>query len=75
MFGSSDRAATHIVFGDGMATVSVFVSEMQENEIRQSARRGASSSFSTEIDGYQITAVGEVPPITVQLIAESMRQR
>jgi len=75
MFDSSDRATTHIVFGDGMASVSVFISEMQENEIRESAQRGASNSFSTEIDGYQITAVGEVPAETVQLIATSMRQR
>ena len=75
MFGGSDRATTHIVFGDGMASVSVFISEMQENEIRERAQRGASNSFSTAIDGYQITAVGEVPAETVQLIAKSMRQR
>lgn len=71
----SKRAVTHIVYGDGMATVSVFISEMQENEIRQSAQRGASSSYSTEVDGYQVTAVGEVPAETVRLIASSMRQR
>jgi sigma-E factor negative regulatory protein RseB len=75
MFGNPERAATHIVFSDGMAAVSVFISEMQENEIRQSSQRGASSSFSTEIEGYQITAVGEVPTATVKMIAESMRQR
>jgi len=69
------RAVTHIVYGDGMATVSVFISEMQENEIRQSAQRGASSSYSTEVDGYQVTAVGEVPAETVRLIASSMRLR
>lgn len=71
----SERDVTHIVFGDGMATVSVFISEMHDNEIRQSAQRGASSSYSIEVDGYQITAVGEVPAETVETIASSMRQR
>jgi len=75
LLDGSAGAITHIVYGDGMATVSVFISEMQENEIRQSARRGASSSYSTEIDGYQVTAVGEVPAETVRLIASSMRRR
>jgi sigma-E factor negative regulatory protein RseB len=75
LLDGSERAVTHIVYGDGMATVSVFISEMQEQEIRQSARRGSSSSFSTEVDGYQVTAVGEVPAETVKLIASSMRRR
>ncbi len=71
----SDRATTHIVYSDGMATVSVFIEEVQEQEIRRSAHRGTSNSFSTVIDGYQVTAVGEVPPETVELIATSMRRR
>ena len=75
VFPGSDQAVTHIVFSDGMTSVSVFISEMQEQEIRQSAQRGASNSYSTEIDGYQITAVGEVPPLTVETIATSMQKR
>ena len=58
-----------------VATVSVFISEMHDKEIRKSAQRGASSSYSIEVDGYQITAVGEVPAETVETIASSMRQR
>ena len=71
----SEKAVTHIVFGDGMATVSVFISEMQGSEVRKSALRGVSSSYSVAIDGYQVTAVGEVPPATVEAIASSMRRR
>jgi sigma-E factor negative regulatory protein RseB len=71
----SEHALTHIVYSDGMASVSVFISEVLEDEIRQSAQRGTSNSFSTAVDGYQITAVGEVPPQTVEMIATSMRQR
>jgi negative regulator of sigma E activity len=35
---------------------------------------GASNSYSTVIDGYRVTAVGQVPQITVEQIAKSMRQ-
>lgn len=71
----AEGTVTHIVYSDGMAAVSVFISQMQEDEIRQRAQRGTSASFSTALNGYQITAVGEVPAETVELIATSMRQR
>ncbi|HWM27221.1 MAG TPA: MucB/RseB C-terminal domain-containing protein [Woeseiaceae bacterium] len=65
---------THIVYGDGLATVSVFIAGKQEQEIARRSSIGASSSFSLQTDDYQITAVGEVPAETVQRIASSMRQ-
>lgn len=66
---------THIVYGDGLATVSVFIAEKQEQEIARRASVGVSNSYSIEVDGHQITAVGEVPSITVQRIATSMGRR
>jgi sigma-E factor negative regulatory protein RseB len=66
---------THIVYGDGLATVSVFIAEKQEQEIARRSSVGASSSFSMQTDDHQITAVGEVPPATVQRIASSMRRQ
>ena len=68
----------HLVFSDGLASVSVFVEVRPADgagtttEVR-SARLGSSSAFSTTINGYKITAVGEVPPATVQLIASQVR--
>ena len=69
----------HLVFTDGLASVSVFI-EMhatppgagQVTEVR-AARVGSSSAFSTVVDGHKITAVGEVPPATVRLIATQVR--
>jgi sigma-E factor negative regulatory protein RseB len=69
----------HLVFSDGLASVSVFI-EMhafaatagQVTEVR-AARVGSSSAFSTVIDGHKITAVGEVPEATVRLIASQVR--
>jgi sigma-E factor negative regulatory protein RseB len=71
----ADTPVTHIVYGDGLATVSVFIAENQEQEIARRSNVGASSSFSFESGDYQITAVGEVPAETVQRIASSMRLR
>ncbi|MGH8195465.1 MAG: MucB/RseB C-terminal domain-containing protein [Woeseiaceae bacterium] len=71
----ADAPVTHIVYGDGVATVSVFIAERQDQPIARRANVGASNSFSIEIDRHQVTAVGEVPSETVQRIATSMRRR
>ena len=65
---------THIVYSDGVASVSVFIESPNGDENEGWAALGASNSFSVVVDGYQVTAVGEVPGITVQRIAASMRQ-
>jgi sigma-E factor negative regulatory protein RseB len=71
----ADTPVTHIVYGDGLATVSVFIAENEDQEIARRSNVGASTSFSFESGDYQITAVGEVPAETVQRIASSMRLR
>ncbi len=69
----------HLVFTDGMASVSVFVETQQKAapgqavEEEESATLGSSSAFSTVIDGHKVTAVGEVPPATVRFIANSVK--
>jgi sigma-E factor negative regulatory protein RseB len=71
----ADEPVTHIVYGDGLATVSVFIAEGQDQSIARRSAMGASNSFSIEIGDHQVTAVGEVPSETVQRIATSMRLR
>jgi sigma-E factor negative regulatory protein RseB len=66
---------THIVYSDGLATVSVFVTAQQDRDIAEHHRVGAANSYSTLVDEHQVTAVGEVPAVTVQRIARAMRQR
>jgi sigma-E factor negative regulatory protein RseB len=67
----------HLVFTDGFASVSVFVEvqqgQAQPSAVAQSAAVGSSSAYSTVIDGHKITAVGEVPPATVQFIATQVK--
>ena len=73
----SSAAVTHLVFSDGLASVSVFV-ESDERDSRDdpatdSTSLGSSSAFSTTVDGHRVTAIGEVPPDTVRAIARSLR--
>lgn len=75
--GQSDPV-DHMVFSDGLASVSVFVEVYSSPPganvpVVESARVGSSSAFSTIIDGHKITAVGEVPPVTVRFIANSVK--
>ncbi|MGH8209696.1 MAG: MucB/RseB C-terminal domain-containing protein [Steroidobacteraceae bacterium] len=77
--GSTDPV-DHLVFTDGLASVSVFVEVKPQANTSpenppgdESARVGSSSAFSTVIDGHKVTAVGEVPPATVRFIANSVQ--
>ena len=70
----------HLVFSDGLASVSVFV-EIQSRaaparpQVAGVGHVGSSSAFSTVVDGHKVTAVGEVPPATVRFIAAQVKAR
>lgn len=77
------KPSSHLVFTDGLASVSVFVEKADAPKVvsrdgtpRKSlgpAQLGAAAAYTALIEGHRITAVGEVPPITVKAIAESLR--
>ena len=81
ILGGSQRAVTHLVFSDGLASVSVFVEPASPAPAAQRGpaaaptmtNLGSSSALSTEVDGHKVTAIGEVPPDTVRAIARSLR--
>jgi len=70
-----ESPVTHILYSDGLANVSVFIEPVKAKKIARRSRVGASSSYSIKTGGYQITAVGEVPAVTVEQIATSMQPR
>lgn len=61
----------HLVYSDGLASVSVFIepNDSQAQPMRGLNKVGAAFAFSRALDGHQVTAVGEVPPVTVEAIA------
>ena len=67
----------HLVFTDGIASVSVFVEQRTHSDhvLSGSVQVGSSSTFATIIDGHPVTAVGEVPPQTVRFIANSVAEQ
>ena len=70
----SDSSVEHLVYTDGIAMVSVFIEKLRK-ELAVSigpARVGGVNAFARFSDGYQVTAVGEVPQTTVQGIANSV---
>lgn len=66
----------HLVYSDGLASVSVFIEprDAAVERMRGLSRVGAASVFSRELDGRQVTVLGEVPAATVQAIAAGITQ-
>jgi sigma-E factor negative regulatory protein RseB len=75
--GEATVPASHLVYSDGLATVSVFVevgaASAPQPPMHGLARVGSGYAFSTVIQGHQVTAVGEVPAQTVEFIAHSVK--
>lgn len=74
----STSPVDHLVFTDGLASVSVFIEShtfqsVPKGKMSGATAMGSSSAFSTVIDGHKVIAVGEVPPATVQSIANSLK--
>ena len=66
----------HFIYTDGLASVSIFVEKIsqQHKKINSGiANFGGVNTYSTLSNGYQITAVGEVPKATVKLIVDSVQ--
>lgn len=64
----------HFVYTDGLAMVSIYIEKMDKQPgIKPGLSNfGGVNTFSTNVNGYQITAVGEVPKATVELMASSV---
>jgi sigma-E factor negative regulatory protein RseB len=70
----SQAPVSHLVFSDGLASVSVFIEPRPASPIEPAglARVGSSYAFSTDVANHRVTAVGEVPATTVQAIANAV---
>ena len=70
-------ATEHMVYSDGLATVSVYVETgtVGADPFTGLSGMGAMNAWGTVVDGRQVTVVGEVPAITVEMMAESVTAR
>jgi len=73
--GGSNARVRHIVFSDGLASVSIFIEpKVQPRPDRLGLSRvGASFAFVADRQDYWVTAVGEVPATTVEALARGMK--
>lgn len=68
--------ARQFLFTDGIATVSAFIAPPGGvRGFTGGTTMGAVNAYGRQVDGYQITVVGEVPEITVRYIAEHLEHR
>jgi sigma-E factor negative regulatory protein RseB len=70
----SDTPVEHLVYSDGLATVSVFIEDPETKaEVREGfSTVGSTNAYSLTLRGRKVTAMGEVPRQTVRTIASSL---
>ena len=68
------RNIEHYIFSDGIASFSVYIEETDKVRLKGPAHLGALNAFGVFINGYQVTAVGEVPSDTLTFITQLERQ-
>jgi sigma-E factor negative regulatory protein RseB len=64
----------HLVFSDGLASVSLFIEPMEKNAQPKQGlmKQGGTNVYANVVDGYQVIVVGEVPEATVRQIASAV---
>jgi sigma-E factor negative regulatory protein RseB len=69
----------HLVYSDGLAVVSVFVEQANDNAkpnvLSGLSHMGAVHAFGKVVAGHQVTVLGETPAVTVDMIGESVGPR
>ncbi len=70
----SEYPVGHLVYSDGLATVSVFIEDPKTKaDVAEGfAKVGGTNAYSLTLNGRKVTAIGEVPRQTVRSIATSL---
>jgi len=68
------NATEHLLLSDGLASISVFIARYdgEGDSLMGGSRMGAVNAYGRVVDGYHVTAVGEVPQAAVRMVAESI---
>ncbi|HLA75075.1 MAG TPA: MucB/RseB C-terminal domain-containing protein [Gammaproteobacteria bacterium] len=70
----SNAPVEHMVFSDGLASVSVFIEKFDPGvKLEGASRKGAVNAYGTVIHEHQVTVMGEVPQNAVKLIGQAVR--
>jgi sigma-E factor negative regulatory protein RseB len=67
---------SHLVFSDGLAVVSVFIEPLAGRDpMHGYSMQDVLNLYAAPLDQYQVTAVGEVPPRTLERIVHAVSAR
>lgn len=71
---SEDLSLEHMIYSDGVSSVSIFIEKMDDTSPVNtgSMNLGGVNVYARTADGYQVTAVGEVPQSTVKRMVDSV---
>ena len=72
------RDVGHVVYSDGLIALSVFIEPLANKTSMPPpglSHQGAMHIYSRKVDGFLVTAVGEVPAKSVKMLAESVQYR
>lgn len=72
----NDAPVQHMIFSDGLASVSVFIAAEDAHWVKQShlgpRRAGSVNAYTDRVNGHSVVALGEVPAATVEMIGQSV---
>ncbi len=69
---NSDNYLQQMVYTDGLASLSVFIEKKSSLTQSGVSSMGAVNAFIRILDDHSVTAIGEVPAVTVRRVAESV---
>ena len=70
--GAPGQRVTHLLFSDGVATISVFIENAGASEPLGMTQQGAVNVYRRQIQESVVTVLGQTPPQTLKMIAEAV---
>lgn len=69
-----DSVYEHLVYSDGLASVSVYIEDPKEEDTATHglSRIGTANAYSRHVGSKHVTVIGEVPSVTVKAIGEAV---
>ena len=68
----TDHIVQQMVYTDGLASLSIFIERQTSETHRGGTSMGAVNAFIRILNNHSVTAIGEVPAVTVKQVAESV---
>ena len=74
--GDAGAESMHVVFSDGLASISVFIEPGETaGEQESTATLGPVNVFRRQVDQHRVVVIGEVPAIAVRRLGEGIERR